>query len=148
MGYRINHLAVWVLVLAQQLTGYFWYSPVLFGSLWRDGLGKTEPANAGIAAYGFALAGSVALTYFMAWLYQRLGLKSMGAALIVSLMVWSSIGFLVPATYDLFRGIPFGITCIDTGKTCLDLILVALVLSTWKKRHHYLQRSQKMPRTR
>lgn len=148
MVYRINHLAVWLLVLAQQLTGYLWYSPVLFGNLWRSELGKTGSAGAGALAYGFAVAGSVAMTYFMAWLYQRLNLKSAGAALIVALMVWGSLGFLVPATYDLFRGIPWTVTWIDSAKTCLDLILTALVLSTWKKRHHYPRRSVKPSRSR
>lgn len=148
MYYRINHMAVWVLILAQQLTGYFWYSPVLFGDLWRSGLGKTEVAGGGAAAYVFAFAGSVALTYFMAWLYQRLNLKSIGAALIVAFMVWGSIGFLVPATYDLFRGVPFGVTCIDTGKTFLDMMIIALVLSVWKKSLHYSRRRKKSIRPR
>lgn len=148
MYYRINHIAVWVLILVQQLTGYLWYSPVLFGNFWRSWLGKTATAGAGGMAYAFAVVGSIAMTYFMAWLYQRLDLKSIGAALIVSLMVWGSIGFLLPATYDLFRGIPFGVTLIDTGKTCLDLVLVGLVLTTWKKRLHYVRPRKKMNRPR
>jgi len=148
MYYRINHLAVWVLVLIQQLTGYIWYSPVIFGDIWRSLLGRAEAGAPGMAAYISAIAASAAMTYFMAWLYQRMNLKSVGAALIVSMMVWASFGFLVPATFDLFRGLPFAVTVIDSGKTCLDLLLTALVLGFWKRPLHYGRQPKKMKRNR
>jgi hypothetical protein len=136
MEYRINHLAVWLLVLIQQGIGALWYSSLLFGKKWITLQGKTavDLDKSDPVPFVLAFIAAVALTYFIAWLINRLNLKSIGAAIIVAVMVWFCTCFFEHVAYDAFRDIPLGITLIDMGQTLLKYVVIGVGLGAWKKK--------------
>jgi hypothetical protein len=135
MSQRINHPAVWILVALQQALGYIWYSSYFLGPLWQQ-LRPKIAASAEtdtIAPFIWAVVSAFALTYFLAWLIKRLQLQSVGAAVIAALILWLCVSFFELATQYAFLKLPFALTLIDTGRNLVNYILVAVVLSVWRK---------------
>ncbi len=132
----VNHLAVWLLVLAQQAIGFIWYSPALFGDLWLRLQGKTagDVDASNLAPFVIAIAAAAAMTYFYAWLLRRLAVKSVGGALRLAALIWVSVSFLEFAMHYAFLGLPIGVLLIDMGKSLLGVSLVAVVLVSWPRR--------------
>ena len=132
----INHVAVWLLVLAQQAIGFIWYSPALFGDLWLQLQGKSaddlNPASP--TPFVIAAVAAAAMTYFYAWLLKRLGIKSVSAALRLAALIWFSVSFLEFAMHYSFLGLPVGLLLIDMGKSLLGVLLMAVVLVSWPRR--------------
>jgi len=133
---NVNHLAVWLLVLAQQAIGFIWYSPALFGETWLRLQGKTASAVDASNPIPFVIAiiAAAAMTYFYAWLLGRVAVKSVGAALRLAALVWVSVSFLEFAMHYAFLGLPAGVLLIDMGKSLLGVLLVAIVLVRWPRR--------------
>ena len=68
MSTRINHLAVWLLVVAHQLIGFGWYA--VFGDLWLKYHAKTmtdieRPHD--FTPFIVAIIASIAVNYALAW---------------------------------------------------------------------------------
>jgi len=132
----INHLAVWLLVLAQQAIGFVWYSSALFGDAWLRLQGKT-PADIDATnptPFVIAIVAAAAMTYFYAWLWHRLAVKSVGTALRLALLIWVSVSFLEFTMHYAFLNLPVGLLLIDMGKSLLGVLLVATVLASWPAR--------------
>jgi len=132
----VNHLAVWLLVLAQQAIGFIWYSPALFGETWLRLQGKSA-SNVDASnpiPLAIAIVAAAAMTYFYAWLLGRLAVKSVGAALRLAALIWVSVSFLEFAMHYAFLGLPVGLLLIDMGKSLLGVMLMAGVLVSWPQR--------------
>lgn len=139
MGSRvagINHLAVWLLVLAQQVIALIWYSPALFGDWWLRLQGKTaaDVDASNPTPFVIAILAATAMTYFYAWLLRRLAIRTIGSALRLAALVWISVSFLEFAMHYAFLGFPVGLLLIDMGKSLLGVLLVAVVLVSWPRR--------------
>lgn len=136
MEYKINHLAVWLLVLIQQGIGALWYSSLVFGKRWMTLQGKSafDLDKSDPIPFVLAFIAAVALTYFIAWLIHRLNLKSVGAAIIVAVMVWFCTCFFERVALDAFRDISFEITLIDMGQSLVKYVLIGVGLGAWKKK--------------
>jgi fatty acid desaturase len=136
MEYKINHLAVWLLVLIQQGIGALWYSSLVFGKKWMTLQGKSafDLDKSDPIPFVLAFIAAVALTYFMAWLINRLNLKSVGAAIIVAVMVWFCTCFFERIAHDAFGDISIEITLIDMGQSLLKYVLIGVGLGAWKKK--------------
>lgn len=132
----INHVAVWLLVLAQQAIGFIWYSPALFGDLWLQLQGKSaddlNPASP--TPFVIAVVAAAAMTYFYAWLLKRLAIKSVPVALRLAALIWFSVSFLEFAMHYSFLGLPVGLLLIDMGKSLLGVLLMVVVLVSWPRR--------------
>src|SRR5438132_1395569 len=73
MNTRINHLAVWVLVVVYFLIGWGWYA--IWGDTWLNLHAKTatdiERTHAA-GAYVLAFIASIVVNYVLPWLISRL----------------------------------------------------------------------------
>ena len=72
MNNKINHLAVWSLVVIHQLVGFGWYA--IFGNIWLNLHAKTmtdieRPHD--VAPYLIAIVASIFVNYALAWLISR-----------------------------------------------------------------------------
>src|ERR1700732_1832499 len=77
MNNKINHLAVWLLVILHQLIGFGWYA--VFGNIWLNLHAKTmtdieNPHD--FAPYLIAIIASIFVNYGLAWLITRLNAPS------------------------------------------------------------------------
>lgn len=140
MNARINHLAVWILVVADQCIGGLWYR--IFNELWIGYHGKLmtdiDQEGTGVAPFIVSIAACAALNYALAWLINRLNLRSAGGGLRKALICWVAF-FLMPyATIEAFSA--FGrnasqIVLINGGYWLVVFALSGAVLAAWRKHH-------------
>ena len=136
MRYKINHIAVWILVVAQVGLGALWYSPLLFGEQWMSLLGFSDadidPSDP--VPFVIAIAGTIALTYFLAWLLLQLEVAYISEAVKVAFLLWLCVAVTEHATHYAFQGIHYLVLLIDLGKTLVGMVIAALVLASWRLR--------------
>jgi len=132
---RINHLAVWLCVIMFQALSILWYSPVLFADKWMGYLGKTFNDFKGESFTGlvFSVAGAIAFSYFLAWLFIRLridnGVKGLFIAIAVALCCFVFTTF----TQDSFSLRSPGLSLINTGIILCNYCMAGVLLGSWKK---------------
>ena len=136
MRYKINHVAVWILVVVQVALGALWYSPLVFGIEWMDLLGLTaaDIDQSDFVPFAIAIAGTVLLTYFLAWLLLHLDIVYISEAIKVAFLLWLCAVLSEHATHYAFQGVHYAVLLIDTGKTLVGLVISAIVLSSWRVR--------------
>lgn len=138
MNNKINHLAVWILVVAHQLIGFGWYA--VFGELWLSYHARTMTdieRNHDFVPYLIAIAASVAVNYALAWLISRLNATSAVAGLKIAIVCWFAFLFVEFATVSAFSAFetnPWPLVFIDMGRPFLAWSLSGLVLGGWQGR--------------
>ena len=132
---KINHVAVWILVVFHQIVTLLWYAPFLFRNKWMELLNKSaedfsasSPLN-----YIIAIITALAMTYLLAWLFKELKINTPLRGLFYALIF--CIGFLVleMLTVGKFSLRPLGLTVIDGGMYLVNFLIAGVVLGGWKK---------------
>ncbi|MEK6579309.1 MAG: DUF1761 domain-containing protein [Bdellovibrionota bacterium] len=134
---RINFKAVLVVVLFQQLLGFIWYSPALFGNPWLIARGKNPaffvPTTyywpfvfAAVSSFLFACVVSVAL--------DRAKVKTFKKGVKVGGMLWSAFIFPVILTNYSFLGLSRELKLIDGGMLLISYAVGAGIIGAWKKK--------------
>jgi len=137
MNTRINHLAVWILVIVHQLIGWGWYT--IFGDLWLNQHAKTMTdieRTHNVGAYVLAIVASIFVNYALAWLIARLNAPSALAGLKIALICWFGFLFVEHATIAVFSAFetnPWPLICIDMGRPLVAFAISGLVLGYWRK---------------
>ena len=138
MHSRINHVAVWILVIVHQLVGWGWYA--IFGNIWLNLHAKTmtdiERTHDWIA-YVTAIIASIFVNYALAWLISRLNAVSAMAGLKIALLCWFAFLFVEYATIAVFSAFetnPWPLIFIDMGRPFVAFAISGLVLGAWRKR--------------
>jgi hypothetical protein len=138
MNTRINHLAVWILVIVHQLIGWGWYT--IFGDLWLNQHAKTMTdieRTHNVGAYVLAIVASIFVNYTLAWLIARLNAASALAGLKIALICWFGFLFVEHATIAVFSAFetnPWPLICIDMGRPLVAFAISGLVLGAWRKK--------------
>jgi hypothetical protein len=137
MNNRINHLAVWILVVIHQLIGFGWYTA--FSNVWLNYHAKTttdiEQAH-DVPPYIAAIVASIFVNYALAWLISRLNATSAVAGLKIALLCWFAFLFTEHATISLFSAFgtnPWPLIFIDMGRAFLAFAISGLVLGGWHR---------------
>ena len=130
---RINHLAVFVLVIVHQIFGFVWYSPYVFGNAWLTYVGKTSPQlNHNPIPYILSILSSLFLCYTIAILYRFLSIQTVLKGIIVAFVFWFSFLFLNTATQETFAVRPLRLILINTGGQLVLYLLTGAVLASWR----------------
>ncbi len=129
----INWLAVLASVVAMQVIGTLWYSPVLFGKAWQKAVGmgpddKPAPGKAIINAIVMALITSIAMALLVGWT----GAAGVGQALTLGVIVGVGFCIAVIATNSAFEGRPAALVLINSGHYLADILVISLILTLWK----------------
>ena len=134
--YRTNHLAVWILVIVNQLLGVVWYSKLAFGRLWMELLGANAAdfTSTSILPYLLSIASAVLIAYTFAWLFKRLNVVTWVDGLRIALRFWLVFAFLVGWVHAAFAMRPFGLIAIDMGREFVNFGLIGVVLGEWKRK--------------
>lgn len=139
MNTKINHLAVWILVVVDQCIGGLWYH--VFAEPWIGYHGKlmtdVDQETGGFAPFIVSIAAAIAINYTIAWLIGRLNLKSAGGGLRIALICWVAFLLMPYATIEAFSA--FGrnaaqIVLINMGHTLILFALAGAALGAWQKR--------------
>jgi hypothetical protein len=137
MNTRINHLAVWVLVVVYFLIGWGWYA--IWGDTWLNLHAKTATdieRTHNVSAYVFALFASIVVNYALAWLIGRFNATSAVAGLKIALVCWFAFVFVEYATicvFSAFETNPWPLICIDMGRPLIGFAISGVVLGAWRK---------------
>jgi hypothetical protein len=138
MNNKINHLAVWILVVAHQLIGFGWYT--IFGELWLSYHARTMTdieRTRDFTPHLVAIAASIAVNYALAWLISRLKATSAVAGLRIAIVCWFAFLFVEYSTISAFSAFetnPWPLVFINMGRSFLAFALSGLVLGAWQKR--------------
>jgi Protein of unknown function (DUF1761) len=138
MNNKINHLAVWILVVVHQLIGFGWYA--VFGELWLSYHAKTMTdieRTHDIVAYLMAIVAALTVNYALAWLIGRLKATSAVAGLKIAIVCWFAFLFVEFATVALFSAFetnPWPLVLINMGRPFLAWSVSGLVLGAWQRR--------------
>ena len=138
MANKINHLAVWALVVIHQLIGWGWYT--VLGEKWLNLHARTMTdieRTHNVGAYVLAIVTSVIVNYTLAWLISRLNATSAVAGLKIALLCWFAFLFVeycTIAVFSAFETNPLPLILIDMGRPFVAFAISGLVLGGWRKR--------------
>ena len=136
MNNKINHLAVWILVVFDQLLGATWYSASLFGGPWLRYSGKTMAdmnASHSMEPYLIAIVAAIVLNYALAWFFARLNISNAAAGLWIAVLCWLAFLFVDYATIAAFSMKPWQLVFIDMGRAFVAFGVAGLLLGAWRK---------------
>jgi hypothetical protein len=138
MNNKINHLAVWILVLVYFLIGWGWYA--ILGYFWLNLHARTMTdieRTHNVSAYLLAFIASIFVNYALAWLISRLNATSAIAGLKIALVCWFAFLFVEYATicvFSAFETNPWPLILIDMGRPFVAFAISGTVLGAWRKR--------------
>jgi len=132
---KINHVAVWILVVFHQIVALLWYAPFLFGNKWMELLNKTAEDFSGSSPlkYIIAIITALAMTYLLAWLFKELKINTALRGLFYAFIFGIGLLFLEMLTVGIFSLRPFGLAVIDGGMYLVNFLIAGIVLGAWKK---------------
>ncbi len=132
--HKINHLAVWILVVLHFVIGCVWYS-VLFNDLWLELMGKTEEYFQPVSMNPFILAiiSAILACYAMAWLFRALKVDSALKGLQMAVFIWFVFLLLPHLTYSGFSMIGYNLALLTSGDGLVAYVVTGLVLGGWRK---------------
>lgn len=138
MNTKINHLAVWTLIVVYFLTGWGWYA--IFGEKWLNLHARTMTDiehTHNVSAYILAFIASIVVNYTLAMLISRLNATTGLCGLKIALACWFAFLFMEYATISVFSAFetnPWPLICIDMGRPLLGFAISGFVLGAWRKR--------------
>jgi hypothetical protein len=131
----INYLAVVVAAIAYMVLGALWYSPILFGTAWMKGIGKTrEQVNADfspvnyIIALIFAFIASYGIARFMIWA----GGDSIADGIKVAVLAGVAFVLATMGMNDVFEKRPSGLTVINILYHLIAFLIVGIIIGAWR----------------
>jgi hypothetical protein len=137
MNIRINHLAVWILVVIHQVIGFGWYA--IFGNIWLNLHARTmtdieQPHE--VLPYAVAIFASICVNYGLAWLISRVNAHNAGCGLAAALICWFCFLFVEYATISAFSAFgtnPWPLVFLNMGRPFLAFAVSGLVLGSWRR---------------
>lgn len=130
----INYLAVVVAALAYMVLGAIWYSPLLFGQAWMQGIGKSKEqvaADSSPANYIGALVMSFIAAYGIARLMLWTGRDTIADGIVLGLFIGVCFVLTSMGVNDLFEGRRKSLTVINIVYHITGLILVGVIIGAW-----------------
>ncbi len=135
MRKQINYLAVFVGAVAAFLVSSLYYSPLLFGNIWRavDSLspGAITPS---IGRVLVELARTVAIAYVLALVLARSGATELGDALRTTVLLWFGFSALMWMGAIMWEHTPWQVAAIHSGDWLAKTLLLTFVQSVWHRR--------------
>lgn len=131
----VNYVAVLIAALASMVTGFVWYSPVLFGKPWmkyakidEKKLKKTK--NSLPKTYGISFLATLVTAYALAILLNATLVMDVGEGLMVSGVIWLGFVTTTMLTSVLFAEMPWGLFLINSGYQLVSLLVMGAILTT------------------
>jgi Protein of unknown function (DUF1761) len=138
MANRINHVAVWLLVVVHQLIGWGWYTAL--GDKWLNLHARTMTdidRTHNWSAYVLGIVSAAVTNYTLAWLVSRLHVTDAIAGLKTALVCWLGFLFVEYATISVFSAFetnPWPLIGIDMGRPLIAFATSGIVLAGWRRK--------------
>ena len=137
MNTKINHLAVWILIVVYFLIGWGWYA--ILGEKWLNLHARTMTdieRTHNVGAYVLAIVTAIIVNYTLAWLIGRLNATNAIGGLKIALVCWFAFLFVEYSTIGMlsaFETNPWPLILIDMGRPFVAFSISGLVLGAWRK---------------
>ncbi|UCD63864.1 MAG: DUF1761 domain-containing protein [Candidatus Zixiibacteriota bacterium] len=131
----INYLAVIVAAVAYSVLGVLWYSPVLFGSAWLKGIGKTKEQMAGgpvVLNYVIGFICAFLASYGIARIMLWTGRNSIAEGIVIGLLAGVCFVVATMLMNDLFERRSKGLTAVNVLYHLLGLIVAGIIVGAWR----------------
>ncbi|TAE27488.1 MAG: DUF1761 domain-containing protein [Candidatus Kapaibacterium sp.] len=130
---RINHLAVWAVVLLQQGIDLTWYG--LLRNKWMQLLAKQaiDFEATSVFAYIISISGEIASCYVTAFIFTKLNIDNVRDGILLAALLWIGYTFFPLAQTDLFSLRPIGLSFINGGGVLINAIVCGAMLGAWRK---------------
>lgn len=136
MNTRINHLAVWILIVIYFLIGWGWYA--IFGDIWLNQHAKTATdieRTHNVGAYVLAFFAAIVINYVLAILIARTNPETFWCGVKVALALWIVVflEYVTISVFSAFETNPWPLICIDMGRPLLGMAISGFVLGRFRK---------------
>ena len=134
---KIKHWAIIVTGLLAFALSLIWYSPLLFGKIWKT-LRSSSVSSTPEWTMIFAPLREIIAGYILAYFIVRLSLKDWKSAVRLSFMLWVAFYVVSLAGAVLWDNMPWQLGAVHAGDWFMKMMFMALVLSYWhsKKSHN------------
>jgi hypothetical protein len=131
---KINHAAVWVIVVLAQVIPALWYG--IFAESWMamNNLTEEEAMSGGVTPYIVSIVSSAAFAYMLAWVYMRMGVITWLDGFRTALIMGFPIAILGTMTVNMFSIRPYSLAWIDGGQQFLIWVAAGIILGAWIKK--------------
>lgn len=129
----LNYLAILVVTVVSFLLGGLWYSDLLFGRVYRAGIGKS-PEELGSAKIPLVLNFVTAFVtaVVLASLIRRLGITTAGEGLMFGLLVGVGIIGASMASDFAFNRFSLSLFLAEAGYRVVLSLIMGVVLAMWR----------------
>ena len=132
--FQVNYLAVGVSALATIVIGALWYSPVMFGEIWRKAHGYSKEQAQQMAGRGFpvSLLCYVVMAFVLATLLSYTGVSTVLEGAFLGLLVWCGFLATLGLTAKMFSEKPWSTYLIDAGYQLAYAVVMGVILAAWR----------------
>ncbi|MBV6639243.1 MAG: DUF1761 domain-containing protein [Cyclobacteriaceae bacterium] len=130
---KINHGAVWVIVVLGQVIPMLWYG--IFAEQWMSltGLTEEDAMSGGSTPYVMSIITAIAFGYMLAWVFMRMNVRTWTDGLKTGFIMGFPIAILGTMTMYLFSMQPYALTWIDGGQNLIIWTVSGALLGGWTK---------------
>lgn len=134
---KVSYPAMVVALIAAIAVSSIWYSPLLFGKLWRElnSANPAGPADTAIHAWKILidLVREFVVIYVLARLISSLGIIDWRAALKLGFWVWLGFPVQMLVGASLWDNKPWALDLIHAGDWLMKMLLIAFILAKWPR---------------
>jgi len=131
---RMNYWSIVVAAFAAFLMSSLYYSPPLLGNVWR----AVDPVARSMTFSAWKLLveipRTVAVAFVMAHLLAMLGANDVRSAAKLALWLWFGFSALMWVGAVTWEQNPWQVAAIHSGDWLLKIVLIAVILTAWRKR--------------
>jgi p-aminobenzoyl-glutamate transporter AbgT len=131
---KINHLAVWLVVLLAQVLPALWYG--IFVEPWmrlNDLTQEFIEANQSMVPFIVSIFSAIILAYMISWIYLRMRIQSVRDGLLTAFIVGFPVTILDLLTIQLFSHQPYELAWIDGGINLIIWLVAGSILGGWTR---------------
>ena len=129
----LNWLAILAAAVSAFLVGGLWYSPALFGRLWKksNGFGETEPAPAGPQTFAISFVLSLIMAFNLAMFLNDPKTNAVWGATAGFLagFGWVLMGIAIVCQFERR---PWSYVIVNGGYLTVALVLMGAILGAWR----------------
>jgi hypothetical protein len=123
----VNWIAVVIAVVLFEGLGMLWYGP-LFGKAWLEAMGRTPDMSNQNLLMAIGAVNTLVCVVGLAWLIDRLGAASLGAALTTALAAWFFFSLTTQSLEYLYMGLSLRLLEINASYLLVSYLVSGAVI--------------------
>ncbi len=135
---RINYLAIVVAALTAFVMSSLYYSPLLFGNVWRavdpGSMAVMTPSKGKVLG---ELGRTLVITYVLARLLALLGDRDWKGAAGLAIWLWFGFSAMMWVGAIMWENTPWQVAAIHIGDWLVKTLLIAVILGVWRGKRLY-----------